>query len=162
MAAGTLFFNVQKGENIWKYRLHFGWSYDTYELWRYMVLTSSHEMRSLQYLHGSNLSHHGFSLKYLTLTTHIRLQCTNITQFNTVKPEITAIRDRPQTRAPFSSNIALHFYTFIPLSKDHLSYKTTLGFCEVVSFHKFHCILLWVWKCFNFCCVEMVKSFICL
>ncbi len=37
------------------------------------------------------------------------------------------MRDRPLIRDYFCSNLALHFYTFVPLIKDHLSYKTT--FC---------------------------------
>ncbi len=40
----------------------------------------------------------------------------------------------------FSVKLGLHFYAFIPLMKDHLSYKTTYrGPMEVLN-HKFHCI----------------------
>ncbi len=48
-------------------------------------------------------------------------------------------RDRPPTRDHISSNMALHFYTFVPQMKDHLSYKTT--FCGPLewSHHTFHC-----------------------
>ncbi len=34
-------------------------------------------------------------------------------------------------RDHFNNNMALHFYTFIPPMKDHLSYKTT--FCGPVE-----------------------------
>ncbi len=39
----------------------------------------------------------------------------------------TALSDQPLMRDHFSWNLDLHFYTFIPLMKDHLLYKTTFG-----------------------------------
>ncbi len=39
--------------------------------------------------------------------------------------------DRHLMRDHFSSNMAVHFYTFVPVMKDHLSYKTT--FCGLVG-----------------------------
>ncbi len=39
--------------------------------------------------------------------------------------EATAMADRPPMRDNFCSNMALHFYIFVPLMIDHLSYKTT-------------------------------------
>ncbi len=41
--------------------------------------------------------------------------------------ETTATRDRSPTRDHFSSNMAPHFYTFVPPMKGHLSYKTTFS-----------------------------------
>ncbi len=42
-------------------------------------------------------------------------------------------------RNHFSTNLGLHFYTFIPPMIDHLSYKTP--FCgPVVLNHRFYCI----------------------
>ncbi len=38
----------------------------------------------------------------------------------------TMLRDQPPMRDHFSGNLGLHFYTFIPPMKDHLSYKTSL------------------------------------
>ncbi len=35
------------------------------------------------------------------------------------------LRDQPPKRDHFSGNLGLHFYTFIPPMKNHLSYKTT-------------------------------------
>ncbi len=46
-------------------------------------------------------------------------------------------KDQPLMRDHYSSNLALHFYTFVPVMKDDLFYKTT--FCGVISYHKFHC-----------------------
>ncbi len=43
-------------------------------------------------------------------------------RFNT-----TVIRDQLPFKANLDKNIALHFYTFIPAMRDHLSYKTILG-----------------------------------
>ncbi len=41
------------------------------------------------------------------------------------------MRKQPLMRDHFSSNMALSFYTFVPLMKDHLSYKTNL--CDPVQ-----------------------------
>ncbi len=35
-------------------------------------------------------------------------------------------RDQPVMRDHYCSNIALHFYTFVPAMKEHLSHQTTL------------------------------------
>ncbi len=45
----------------------------------------------------------------------------------------------------FCGNLGLHFYTFIPPMKDHLSYKTILGgsmggLKSQVSLYKFLCV----------------------
>ncbi len=49
------------------------------------------------------------------------------------------MRDQPPMKDHCCSNMALHFYTFIPLIKDHLLCKTLFGVPLVVSHHRFHC-----------------------
>ncbi len=48
------------------------------------------------------------------------------------------MRDRPPTRDHCCSNIALHFYIFVSLMKDHLSYNTTfcgpMGWFHIAGF----------------------------
>ncbi len=53
-----------------------------------------------------------------------------------------AMRDQPLMRNHFCSNMALHFYTFIPLMKDQASYKTT--FCGLMGWSLAKCFTIHV------------------
>ncbi len=56
------------------------------------------------------------------LSRHILFE-TNIPE----KDETTAMRDQPLMRDHCCSSKALHFYTSVPVMKDHLSHKTTFS-----------------------------------
>ncbi len=60
--------------------------------------------------------------------------------------ETTVIWDQPPMKDHYCSNMALHFYTFVLLKKDHMSYKTT--FCSDGAV--FHC------RCYCIYTVPMV------
>ncbi len=104
-----------------------------------------------------DIAPHTDMLPYLSITTTRNQQISQVkkvfpvmfTQKNrsrkniqwNLRWETTALTDWPPMRH-CCSNMALHFYTFEPVMKDHMSHKTQdfLWSCGVVSHHRFHCI----------------------